>query len=153
MSEQLSMGTHPDIIRLRERYETASETMAGQLIGGTTFLAGLYLAVSPWVVGFDGQRPLAVVDLVVGVGIALLGMGAAAAFDRMHRLAWTIPVLGICALAAPWVVRSGDLARTDNEWSNALAGAVLILAGLAACAMALSRGELGIDRGRRGRRI
>lgn len=137
MSEQLSMGTHPDIMALRARYETASESIAGQFVGGTTFLAGLYLAISPWVVGFDNLRPMLFNNLIVGVAAALLGMGVSAAFDRTHRLAWTLPIVGIWAIVSPWVVRSGDLSTTDNEWNNVVTGAVLVLVGAVSAMMAL----------------
>jgi hypothetical protein len=139
MTEQLSMGTHPDIVTLRARYETASETAAGQIVGGSIFLAGLYLAISPWVVGFDGQPPMLFNNLIVGAAAALLGLGLSAAFDRTHRLAWTVPVLAIWAIISPWVVRTGDLRTTDNEWNNVVTGAVLLLVGLATFAMALGR--------------
>jgi hypothetical protein len=136
MSEQLSMGTHPDIMTLHARYETASETAAGQIVGGTTFLAGLYLAISPWVVGFDGQLPLLFNNLIVGVAAGLLGLGLTAAFDRTHRLAWTVPILGIWTIISPWVVRNGDLRTTDTEWNNVVTGAVLLVVGIATFMMA-----------------
>jgi hypothetical protein len=137
MTEQLSMGTHPDIVALRARYETASESIAGQFVGGTTFLAGLYLAISPWVVGFDNLRPMLFNNLIVGVAAALLGMGVSAAFDRTHRLAWTLPLVGAWAIISPWVVRTGDLRTTDNEWNNVVTGAVLVLVGAVSAMMAL----------------
>jgi hypothetical protein len=146
MSEQLSMGTHPDIMALRARYETASETAAGQIVGGTTFLAGVYLAISPWVVGFDTKVAVLFTDLVVGVAAALLGMGLSAAFDRTHRLSWTVPVLGIWTIVAPWVIRTGDLRTTDMQWSNVVTGAVLTLAGLAAVVMTLGRNRTRFGR-------
>ena len=136
MSEQLSMGTHPDIMTLRARYETASETVAGQFLGGTTFLAGVYLAISPWVVGFDNQLPMLFNNLIVGVAAAILGLGVSAAFDRTHRLAWTVPIVGIWAIVSPWVVRNGDLATSDNQWNNVVTGVVLLLVGLMTAFMA-----------------
>jgi hypothetical protein len=139
MSEQLSMGTHPDIVTLRARYETASETAAGQIVGGTTFLAGLYLAISPWVVGFDGRLPLLFNNLIVGAAVVLLGLGLTAAFDRAHRLAWTVPVVAVWTIVSPWVVRSGDLRTMDNEWNNVLTGALLLLLGIATFMMAIGR--------------
>jgi hypothetical protein len=142
MSEQLSMGMHPDIVALRARYETVSETPAGQIVGGTTFLAGTYLAISPWVVGFDNATALLFTDLIVGVAAAFLGLGLSAAFDRTHRLAWTVPVLGIWAIITPWVVRTGDFRTTDNEWNNVVTGAVLLLIGLVSVAMAMGRADV-----------
>ncbi|MGB8649806.1 MAG: SPW repeat protein [Mycobacteriales bacterium] len=142
MTEPLSMRTHPDILALHDSYESASETVGGQVVGGTTFLAGLYLAASPWIVGFEDQTPLLFTNLIVGTAVALLGLGLTAAFDRTHRLAWTVPALGIWTVVAPWVIQTGDLARTDNEWNNVLTGAVLVIAGAATLAIVLARREL-----------
>lgn len=139
MSEQMSIGTHPDLVSLRARYESASETIGGMVIGGTTFLAGLFLAASPWVVGFSDQDPMLFNDLIVGVAVAILGLGLTSAFDRVHRLAWTVPVLGLWTIVSPWVVQTGDFARSDNEWTNVVTGAVLLLTGLALTAMTFSR--------------
>ena len=137
MTEQLSMGTHPDIVSLHARYESASETAAGQFVGGTIFLTGMYLTISAWVVGFEGQGPLLFNNLFIGVGAALLGLGLTAAFDRTHRLAWTVPVLAIWTIVAPWVMQSGDLRTNDIEWNNVVTGAVLLLFGIASFAMAM----------------
>jgi SPW repeat len=149
MPEHVAMGTHPDILALHARYESASETVAGQVVGGTTFLAGVYLAISPWVVGFNDQSPLLVNNLLVGVAVALLGLGLTASFDRFHRLAWTVPVLGIWAIVSPWAVRAGGLARADNIWNNVITGAVILAAGLAIAALAMRRNEIGWDEGSR----
>lgn len=139
MTQQLNIGTHPDIMSLHARYESASETAAGQIVGGTTFLAGLYLAISPFVVGFDGQAPILWNNVIIGVATALLGLGLGAAFDRTHRLAWTMPILGLWMIVSPWVIRAGDLSRTDNQWNNVVTGAVMLLVGLAAFVMARGR--------------
>ena len=147
MTEQLSMGTHPDIVTLHARYESASETAAGQFVGGTIFLAGMYLTISSWVVGFEGQLPLLFNNLIVGVGVALLGLGLTAAFDRTHRLAWTVPVLAIWCIISPWVIQSGDLRTNDIGWNNVVTGLVLLVVGLASFAMAMGRDTM--SRGRR----
>lgn len=143
MSEQLSMGTHPDIMTLHARYETASETATGQLVGGTTLLAGVYLAISPWVVGFEGQLPVLFNNLIIGIAAGVLGLGLSAAFDRTHRLAWTVPVLAVWTIVSPWVIQSGDLRTNDNEWNNVVTGAVLLLAGAGSAYLAMGQGSAG----------
>jgi hypothetical protein len=101
MSENPPMTSHPDLAdvkrahdlqELRQRYERASETPTGQLVEGLIMLGGLYIAVSPWIVGFSGS--LQVNNLVVGLAIAALGFGFGAAFSSLHRLAWVCPLLG-----------------------------------------------------------
>ena len=44
---------HPDIAALRMRYDEAAETPTAQVTDGIGVLAGLYLAISPWIIGFD----------------------------------------------------------------------------------------------------
>src|SRR5882724_10851725 len=65
---------HPDITSLRYR-DLAGTTLTGQATGGLTLLTGLYLAISPWVVGFNGQANLAASNLVTGLALALLAFG------------------------------------------------------------------------------
>ncbi|MEU8876871.1 SPW repeat protein [Streptomyces javensis] len=44
---------HPDLMELSARYERAATTPQARAVEGLTLLAGLYLAISPWVVGFS----------------------------------------------------------------------------------------------------
>ena len=49
------MEEHPDIMELRARYELAAAAPLAQFANGLIFLTGLYLAISPWVVGFNAS--------------------------------------------------------------------------------------------------
>lgn len=89
-----SIDHHPDLLALRARYERAAESMSAQGTFGLTLLTAVYAAVSPWIVGFQMTRPLAVNDLIVGLVCAALAYGFAAALDRTHGMTWTLPVLG-----------------------------------------------------------
>jgi SPW repeat-containing protein len=137
MSENPPMAQHPDLAEvkrahdlqeLRERYERASETPTGQLVEGLIVLGGLYIAASPWIVGFSG--PLQINNLVVGLAVAVLGFGFAAAYGSTHRLAWVCPVLGAWTIVALWAVTGATL-TTGSIVSNVIAGAVVLLCGLA----------------------
>jgi SPW repeat len=57
---------HPDLAALRYR-DLAGTTLVGQAAGGLTFRTGLYAAISPWVVGFNGATNLAASNLVTGL--------------------------------------------------------------------------------------
>lgn len=145
MSQTPPMAEHPDIAEIgrahdmseiRERYERASERPIGQIVEGLIMLAGLYVALSPWIVGFTG--PLQVNNLIVGLTVAALGFGFAAAYGSTHRLAWVCPVLGIWTIVALWAV--SDVTRTTGSIvSNVFAGAVVLLFGLAMLAMGAGR--------------
>ncbi|BBZ11141.1 SPW repeat protein [Mycobacterium branderi] len=124
-----SIDHHPDLLALRARYERAAESMSAQGTFGLTLLTAVYAAVSPWIVGFQMTRPLAVNDLIVGLVCAALAYGFAAALDRTHGMTWTLPVLGVWFIVSPWVIYHVS-PHGGMIWSNVIAGAVLTVLGL-----------------------
>lgn len=130
-TSQTSIDRHPDILALRAGYERAAESGAAQATFGLTLLAGMYAAVSPWIVGFGATTNLAVNDLIVGITIGVLALALGAALDRSHGFAWTVPLLGIWLIIAPWVI--DDVSVTAGmAWSNVVVGVVTVLLGLGA---------------------
>lgn len=130
---------HPDIAALRARYDRAAETPTAQLVEGLTLLTGLYLAMSPWVVGFTGDSgSLTASNLFCGVAVALLALGFASAYGRTHGIAWVTPVIGVWTIVAPWLV---DGPTPDNAaiTSNVITGALLTLFGLGTLMMGMRR--------------
>lgn len=125
-----SIERHPDIVALRMRYEQANETWMAHIITGSLLLAGLYLGISPWVVGFQSLTPLAINNIVTGVVVLGLAFGLSAAFERWHGLAWVVPVLGAWTIVAPWVIRGG-VNTTPAVASNVTVGVICALLGLA----------------------
>lgn len=132
------MRLHPDIAALRAKYEATAETPVAQAVDGLTVLTGLYLAISPWVVGFHRFATLTGNDLILGLAFALLGFGFAFAYGRTHGMAWVAPVIGAWTIIAPWVV-SGDVATAATISSNVVAGAIALLLGLAAMTLGRDR--------------
>ena len=96
---------------------------------GLALLTAVYAAVSPWIVGFDGTRSLAVNDFIVGIVCVALAFGFAMALDRSHGMTWTLPVLGVWFIVAPWVMH-GVSPHGGMAWSNVIAGALLTVLGL-----------------------
>src|SRR5690606_20320407 len=102
---------HPDIATMRMPYERVAESPTTQITEGLAFLAGVYLAISPWVVGFSNLSTITINNLVIGVAVALLALGFASAFGRTHGLSWLVPVLGSWTIVSAWVGRgAGDTA-------------------------------------------
>ncbi|CAM5648492.1 SPW repeat protein OS=Streptomyces alboniger OX=132473 GN=CP975_28810 PE=4 SV=1 [Streptomyces alboniger] len=145
------METHPDIVDMRARHESA-ERMAStpkvQAIDTMAALTGLYLAASPWIVGFNGLTRLSVVNLIVGISYALLMSGGfGRAYDRTHGMAWAACALGVWTIVAPWVV-AGDQSTTRTVVSNVITGAVATLLAMAAAMGAMKAESQGSGHGR-----
>lgn len=129
-----AMRLHPDLAELRAKYEAAAETPVAGVVAGLTFLVGLYLAISPWVVGFNGFTTLTGNDLIVGIALAVLALGFA--HGRTHGITWVAPLLGVWTIIAPWIV-SGGVATTATIWSNVVTGVVAVLLGLGAMSVGM----------------
>ncbi|MDT7767092.1 MAG: hypothetical protein QOI30_77 [Mycobacterium sp.] len=124
-----SIDHHPDLLALRERYERAAESMTAHGTFGLTLLTAVYAAVSPWIVGFTGTRPLVVNDFIVGLVCVALAFACAMALDRSHGMTWTLPVFGVWFIVSPWILH-GVSPHGGMIWSNVIAGAALTLLGL-----------------------
>ncbi|MFC4533408.1 SPW repeat protein [Sphaerisporangium dianthi] len=132
MTRPTGLEAHPDIVAMRAKYERASSSTAAQMIDGLTLLAGLYLAISPWVVGFNGLSRLSVSNMVTGLALAALALGFASAFGRTYGLTWIAPILGVWTIVSPWIIRSHT---TGSIWNNVITGIVILLLGLGAMAV------------------
>lgn len=130
MASTTSIERHPDIVALRMKYEQASETNIAHIVHGFAVVAGLYLAISPWVVGFQSLAPLAIVNVLTGLVFVALAFGLATAYGRLHGLTWVLPLIGAWAFVAPWVIRGG-VNTTPAVASNVTVGAVSFALGLA----------------------
>lgn len=129
MVNTTSIEHHPDIVALRARYERSAETPQARLLEGGTFLAGLYTAISPWVITFNDRTPITVNNLIIGVALAVLALGLTSAYSRTHNLAWVTPVLGVWTIIVPWVILGGP--APSGVWiSNVIAGGLTVLFGL-----------------------
>ena len=143
-SEQLSIAQHPDIMALRERYERAAETPQAWMVDGLTFMAGVYAAISSWVLGFNESAPsLVASNLVVGIAITMLAFGFAGFYGRTHGLAWVLPLLGVWLIVAPWVIRGIDR-TTSMILSNVIVGGCVVLLGLGVTAIARVRPRMNV---------
>jgi hypothetical protein len=104
------------------------------------FLAGLWLIVSPFILGYSDLQSATTNDVVVGVVVAALALitviwGRATA----SWLLWIVALVGIWEIAAPFILRyTGD---TTALWNGVIFGvAILILSG--ARSLSLQGGEV-----------
>jgi SPW repeat len=135
-TETRHMESHPDLISMRERYAAVSAKPMAGLVEGLCLLTGLYLAISPWVVGFDGFARLRVSNLITGLALAVLAMGFGSVLERTHGLGWVACAIGVWTIISPWVV-SGNFDTTRTITNNVIVGGVACLLGLATMGMGL----------------
>ncbi|MER5636775.1 SPW repeat protein [Kitasatospora sp. NPDC002227] len=149
MSTQLpmSMEHHPDIVELRERYERASVTPRAQAVEALSISAGLFLAISPWVVGYTTFSALTVCNLILGLGYAGLMAGYGSAFERTHARAWACTLIGAFTVIAPWAINGGAHVRR-TILTNCITGGVMVCLALAAFGMTMTL--MGTRRARSG---
>lgn len=110
---------------------------------GLILLAGLYLIMVPWILRYDGLVQLVLSNMVIGLALALLGVGHALAFDRLRGLSWVVPVLGLWVVLSPLATyHEGDTRPTMTIWlNNSITGGIALLAGLCVAAVAIRRGR------------
>ncbi|MBT2387319.1 SPW repeat protein [Streptomyces sp. ISL-11] len=125
---------HPDIVALRAVSEENTATPVAQGVESLALLCGLYLAASPWIVGFNGSTTLAINNLIVGVAFACLVSGYGPAYERTHAMSWAALALGAWTIIAPWVVSGHGFATRANV-SNVIVGALCCLVALALTGM------------------
>lgn len=131
---------HPDLAALRATSQSAATRPGAQLAECLSLLAGLYLAISPWVVGFHATtRALSASDLITGGALALLALGYGPAYERTHGMGWAAAMIGVWTIIAPWVIY-GSPATVRTEWSNIVTGGVVILLALATAALGSAAG-------------
>ncbi|MFF8288793.1 SPW repeat protein [Streptomyces sp. NPDC016309] len=147
MTTHPSIEQHPDLAEMRSRFERATSTPRGQAIETLGLLTGLYLAASPWIVGFNGLTTLAVCNLITGVAYALCMGGFGSAYERTHAMAWAACAIGAWTIVAPWVV-AGNVDTTRSVVNNIIVGAVALLLGLAMAASAMADRRSGRPRAR-----
>jgi hypothetical protein len=149
-STESHIDTHPDLLALRERYAVASARPTTGVIEGLCMLTGLYLAISPWVIGFQGTAPaLRVSNLITGIALAVLGMGFGSVLERTHGLGWVACAIGVWTIIAPWVV-SGNESVYKNIMNNAWVGGVACAIGLATMAIGMMKRRSSKSRGTAG---
>src|SRR3569833_1971824 len=132
------MTGHPDADEMRERYARMMEGRRVELLEGLIILTGLYLAISPWIVHFRGTYPnIAMNDLILGLGLATIGLGLMLFPGRALGLGWLLIPIGIWMLISPWVTSVGHSAPKGIIWSILVAGIISCVLGVASTAMAV----------------
>lgn len=138
MTEQAHMARHPDLIELRRRYDAASASPIAEGAAGLALLGALFLAASPWIVGFSALTAITVTNLIAGAALAVLVIALTGAYGRMHGLTFVVPVIGIWTVVAPWMI-AGAMDVTRTIYTNCFAGGAIVVLGLLMLALGFLR--------------
>ncbi|RLU82314.1 hypothetical protein CTZ27_30695 [Streptomyces griseocarneus] len=129
---------HPDIMALRAHSEETTSTPTAQGVEALALLCGIYLAASPWIVGFSASTTLTVNNLITGIALACLVGGFGHAYERTHSMSWAGLCIAAWTIVSPWAV-SGHPFGTHALVSNVIVGAVACVAALALAGLGVSR--------------
>lgn len=133
-----TMTDHPDMIEMRERYERISGSPPVVLIDGLVLLAGLWLAISPWVVRFNTVAPnVTVNNLVLGLAVTVVALGLTMMPQHMARLSWATAVIGTWVIVSHWVIQRAD-SSVGIAINNVITGAITLFLGVAAAAILMT---------------
>ncbi|MGH8882597.1 MAG: SPW repeat domain-containing protein, partial [Stackebrandtia sp.] len=125
VSRHLDFTEHPDAVEIRERHDRILAAPRSAMVGGPLMLAGLYLVISPWVVASfpttaagGGLTRLAVINLIVRIAVAVVGLALVVGPERCRALSWTAVPMGVWMLLTPWVIGPSTAAVIwNNEWT------------------------------------
>lgn len=102
-----------------------------------TGILGLALAISPFVLGFSGDMVALWTSLIIGGVTLIVSLIEGARADREKWEYWTAAILGLIAIAAPFVF--GFSSQATATWTSVVVGILIaILAG-----SKLSMGQIG----------
>jgi hypothetical protein len=105
-------------------YATWKERKDKGLIDIVNLVLGAVLFLGPWLFDFANQ-PQAAWNAWI-TGIVMIGLAAAAIFAFAEWGEWVNLVVGLWALAAPWILGfAGDASAT---WSHVVVGLVVVAA-------------------------
>lgn len=135
-TSSLPIERHPDMLEMHDRYDRIASNPMMQTDSGLVLLAGLFMAGSPWIIGFSGVTAMTVPTLIVGLAVAFAAVAFTSAYRHLHGMAFTIPLLGVWMIISPWVI-TGVTTTTPMIWSSVVAGAVVVVGGLGMAGMAL----------------
>jgi hypothetical protein len=111
--------------------------VAAQAAATLGILTGLWVAISPLFITLQhGGSNANVADLIAGLAVAGSGVVAVASRHGFGSLQFGSLVLGVWVIISSFILDAKFTIATPMFWSNTLAGAVLVLLGLAGLAAA-----------------
>ncbi|MGQ9425586.1 SPW repeat protein [Gilvimarinus sp. F26214L] len=99
-----------------------------QTFSGLNVVAGLWLVVAPWLLGYVEVAPAFWNDVLVGAAVVVLAGVRMIRPARMVSLSWINLVLGAWLILSPFVLRYGDGSVFDQVafWNDLVLGFVVV---------------------------
>lgn len=115
------------------------DTGQARIASGVNVLAGLWLIIAPWVLGYGESETAVWNQTVIGVAVAVLALIRTAAPAQFAALSWINFVFGAWLLVSAFVLQyEPGVAVESIVWNNVIA-AIVILAMATWSAMATSQ--------------
>lgn len=89
-------------------------------------LVGVWLFISPWILGFSGLGIVAANAWIFGIVIAILAALAIFAYQQWEE--WLNAAIGIWVFISPWVL--GAAGNVSILWNSLIVGALLLVLAL-----------------------
>src|SRR4051812_49250890 len=92
-----------------------------RVLDGISALLGLWLIISPWIVGAPGQK---VATSGIAVGAVILVLAAIRVlYKHTAAMGWVISLLGAWTIMSPWVL--GQTSGDFRSWNYILVGVIV----------------------------
>lgn len=88
-----------------------------------TGILGVALAIAPFVLGYTSQPAALWTSIIAGLGVVMVSVLEATAHDKENWEYWIAGILGIAALAAPFVLGFNTI--TTAMWTSVIAGGLI----------------------------
>lgn len=95
------------------------------LASGVTLIAGIWLIIAPFELGFTSYRDAEWDSIVVGVAVAIVAATRIWGGRDVRCLSWVNVVLGLWIIVSPWVFGNGGV--RDILLSDVIAGIVVVV--------------------------
>lgn len=95
---------------------------------GVNLLAGIWLIIAPFLLGYSDQASPLWNDIIVGVLIAAMAGARVAGAFRAPSLSWVNVILGGWLIIAPFLLGYSDDA--NPLWNDIIVGIVVVLFGI-----------------------
>jgi hypothetical protein len=94
---------------------------------GVNVLAGLWMIISPFVLGYSNLSGALWSDVIVGIAIAVVAAIRAGGAVDQPWLSWVNALLGAWLIVSPWVLGFADSANA--LWNNVIIGVIVLVLG------------------------